>query len=132
MIEDWINEFEQPIFLKFYDTKEYRTCIFELKDLSKMNEFVSKYNNFQVRESENITAEITEIRSKNKGHHQSRFILKDTTGGDRDSGRRRRGNDRGSMGSHYNDSKKSQKKNAAEKPKSVEQLDAELDAYMNS
>ncbi|SMN19465.1 similar to Saccharomyces cerevisiae YKL214C YRA2 Member of the REF (RNA and export factor binding proteins) family [Maudiozyma saulgeensis] len=131
MIEDWINEFDEPIFLKFYDTKENRTCIFELKDLTKMKDFVSKYNNFQVHEGENISVEIIDIRSKNKGRNQNRFILKDTTRRDRDYGRRR-GNNRGSLGSHYDNSKKSQKKKTVEKPKSVEQLDAELDAYMNS
>lgn len=128
-IEDWITEFEQPIFIRFYDTKESRTCIFELKELPKMEEFVTKYNDFSVHEDAKIKVEIIEIQNKNK--KRNKFVLKDTSSRNRDS-RNRRNNNRGSAGSHYNSTRQQGKKNNENKPKTVEQLDAELDAYMNS
>ena len=127
-IEDWITEYEQPIFIRFYDTKDSRTCIFELKELSKMEEFVTKYNGYQVHENANIKVEIIEIQNKNK--KRNKFILRDTSSRNRDS--RSRKNNRGSTGSHYNSTRQQGKKNNENKPKTVEQLDAELDAYMNS
>ena len=128
-IEDWITEFEQPIFIRFYDTKESRTCMFELKEVPKMEEFVTKYNDFSVRENANIKVEIIEIQNKNK--KRNKFVLRDTSSRNRDS-RNRRNNNRGSAGSHYNSTRQQGKKNNENKPKTVEQLDAELDAYMNS
>ncbi|KAG0671422.1 RNA annealing protein [Maudiozyma exigua] len=127
-IEDWITEFETPIFIRFYDTKESRTCLFELKELSKMEEFLTKYNNFQVHDNANIKVEIIEIQNRNKKHNK--FHLRDTSSRDRDFRSRR--NNRGSAGSHYKSTRQQSKKNNENKPKTVEQLDAELDAYMNS
>ena len=101
-IEDWITEYEQPIFIRFYDTKDSRTCIFELKELSKMEEFVTKYNGYQVHENANIKVEIIEIQNKNK--KRNKFILRDTSSRNRDS--RSRKNNRGSAGSHYNSTRK--------------------------
>lgn len=126
-IEDWVNEFDKPVFFRIYDTKECRNCVFEFHTMAKMNEFVAKYNNFQVNEDgAAITAEIFEVQHR-RGR-QNRFVLADEYS--RNNRERQGRGPEGSRGSHYGAGKP--KRAAPEKPKTAEQLDAELDAYMNS
>ncbi|CCF58171.1 hypothetical protein KAFR_0E00170 [Kazachstania africana CBS 2517] len=119
-IEDLIkasNDDTDPVYIKFYDNKESRTCIFELTDKGKMESFVQHYNNHQLDDAL-LQVEIFEQHRKPN-----------------------RPKSHGSYGSHYNRSQHGRPSNSGrrgvanktkEKPKSIEDLDAELDAYMKS
>lgn len=130
-IEDWVNEFDKPLYFKVYDTRECRNCVFEFNTMAKMEEFVAKYNNFQANDSgATITAEIFEVQRR--GGRNNRFVLADeySRGG---RSRASRGPE-GSRGSHYGSSSRAQRNDTRvpDKAKTAEELDAELDAYMNS
>lgn len=92
-----------------------------------MEEFVAKYNNYQINDASKITTEIFELQNRNRRQKQRQNNFTSRTRFGKGSDLEARLNT-GSYGSHYKSTKRAPK----EKPKSVEDLDAELDAYMNS
>lgn len=111
-LEDMVQEFGTPIYSNFNDTKEYRIAVFEFEDPSVLAKIVEKYNDTELNGSK-IKVEIYEF---------SENIDK----------RRRRRDNHGSGGSHYGVTKKKGKAREPVKPLTVQDLDAELEEYMNS
>lgn len=111
-LEDMVQEFGTPVYSNFYDTKESRTAVFELEDSSLLQKIVEKYND-------------TELNGR-----KLKVEIYDSNGS---QGRRqRRGDNRGSGGSHYAVGKKKGKAKDQVKPTTVQDLNAELEEYMNS
>lgn len=118
-IEDLIKEFNQePIFTNFIENKNERKCILELDNLDSMEKFVTKYNNHKISPETQLSVQIIEVPSRKPrlAHFKNR---NDNKRGNRKPGR-------ASFGSHYKNAKSSKKS----KP-TLEDLDKELDAYMN-
>ncbi|CCK71071.1 Yra2p KNAG_0G00120 [Huiozyma naganishii CBS 8797] len=119
-IEDIVKEFGEPTYIHFYDSKDDRTCIFELSDLTSMESFVNKYNDYEIKEGSKIRAQIFEQPMKSTRPHQR--------GGQ-------------AYGSHYKvqqaeriplrDNPRPVRRNERAKKPTLEELDAELDDYMN-
>lgn len=120
-IEDLIKDFEQePIFRKYIENKDERKCIVEFDSLATMEKFVQKYNQFELKPETKLVVEIIEVPTKKS--RSNRFNSRHT----RPTHHRNPG--RNSLGSHY----KQQKNVPARKTKpTVEDLDKELEAYMN-
>ena len=124
-LEDMINEFEKPSYLKIYDTKESRVCIFELGDVSKMQQFVERYNGSELN-GNSIKVEIFEQqRGRPRYHHASDFAVRKT--GNRRGSSAFRGRNRSSRGYLTRKSV-----TGRSRPKTVEELDAELERYMKT
>lgn len=114
-IEDLVKDFSEPIYFKIFDTKEERKCILEFTKLSKMEEFVSNYNHYELN-GQNIKVEIFE---QNRKYKNQSFYNRNSS----------------NYGSHYNakSPKHSHKdRNGTKESSTLEELDAQLDAYMNS
>lgn len=120
IIEDIVKEFAEPIYSNFYELKDGRTAVFEFEIPEVMDQIVEKYNGHEINGAK-IVVEIFEQHRKqnNRGHS---------------SGGRR--SDRGATGSHYRQNVEKparvQREDRKNTPVSVEDLDAELDAYMNA
>ena len=121
-LEDMINEFEKPSYLRIYDMKESRVCIFELGDVGKMEQFVEKYNGSELN-GNNIKVEIFEQQRGRSRYHASDFAVRKT--GNRRGRSAFRGRNRPSRG--YLTRKSVTGRNRL---KTVEELDAELERYM--
>lgn len=111
-VEDMVQEFGKPIYTNFYDTKESRTAVFEFEDSSVLEEIVKKFNGSELNGGQ-IKVEVFEFS------------------GGQDKRRKRREN-RGSGGSHYGVGKQRGKPREKPKPATVQDLNAELEEYMNS
>lgn len=122
-LDDLVKEFGyKPIYSKVFDTKEDRTFIIEFKTLDIMNNFVNKYNGFEIEENCKVIVEIFEQKSRKPKNRSYR---------DKSS----------RYGSHYNRisqgtprrgiSKAFSRRQAPKRP-TLEELDAQLAAYMNS
>ena len=122
-LEDMVNEFDKPSYLKIYDTKDSRVCIFELGDVSKMEQFVERYNGFELN-GNSIKVEIFEQQRGSRPRYQPQdFAIRKTGNRRRSSGLR--GRNRSSRGHLTRKSPISRNR-----PKTVEELDAELERYM--
>lgn len=112
-LEDMVKEYGATIYSNFYDSKEDRTAVFEFEDESVLDKIVEKYND-------------TEL-------HGSRLHVEIFDLNDRKSRRRdRRVNQRSSRGSHYGVRKDHGAPRQRVKPPTAQDLDAELEEYMNS
>lgn len=122
-LDDLIKEFgHKPLYSKVFDTKEDRTFIIEFKNLDIMNNFVDKYNGYEIEENCKVTVEVFEQKSRKQKGRFSRSDLPH-------------------YGSHYKKTYRSQLRRGISKPTSrrqtakrptLEELDAQLEAYMNS
>lgn len=115
VLEDMVKEFGEPIYSNFYDSKDNRTAVFELEDASMMEKIVEKYDSTDLNGSP-ITVQIFEQQRKQDRRRKQR--------GGRKGGR-------GNSGSHYSSNKEG-KSNIKSKPTTVQDLDAELEEYMNN
>lgn len=120
-LDDLIKEFgRSPVYSKVFDTKEDRTFLIEFESLDIMNEFVTKYNNYEIADGFKVTVELFEQKPRKQKRNNT-------------SGRRV------GYGSHYQKHEQPQekpkggraRKERLHKP-TLEELDAQLAAYMNS
>ena len=89
-LEDMVNEFDKPSYLKIYDTKDSRVCIFKLGDVSKMEQFVERYNGFELN-GNSIKVEIFEQQRGSRPRYQPQdFAIRKTGNRRRSSGLRGR------------------------------------------
>lgn len=121
-LDDLVKEFgHTPVYSKVFDTKEGRTFILEFETVGLMNEFVAKFNDYEIKEGHKVTVDLYEQKSRMQK-------------------RKERRNQEGSgYGSHYREASPQSntrpgKVNKRErKPRAtLEELDAELEAYMTS
>lgn len=115
VLEDMVKEFGEPIYSNFYDSKDNRTAVFELEDASVMKKIVEKYDTTDLNGSQ-ITVQIFEQQRKQDRHRKQR--------GGRKGGR-------GNPGSHYSSNREG-RSNIKSKPATLQDLDAELEEYMNN
>ncbi|CAR29176.1 hypothetical protein ZYGR_0Z00970 [Zygosaccharomyces rouxii] len=108
-LEDMVKEFAEPIYCNFYDLKDSRTAVFEFEDPSVMERVVEKYNETPLNGG-TVTVEIFEQERRPDRRRRTQ----------RDN---RRGNGRGSRGSHYK---------RQDRPAMEDELNAELEDYMKS
>lgn len=112
-LEDMVKDFGTPVYSNFYDSKECRTAVFEFEDETVLEKIVEKYKDTDLNGSR-LTAEVFEFNDK-KSQRRSR-----------------RENQVSSRGSHYSVHKEKKPQRERVKPPTVEDLDAELEEYMNS
>ncbi|CCE65984.1 hypothetical protein TPHA_0O00120 [Tetrapisispora phaffii CBS 4417] len=123
-VEDMVKEFGTPVFSRFYEYKDGRTAVFELETPGAMEKVVEKYNDFEINGSK-IAVEMFDLRQRKPKSSFTPVYA------------------RGSRGSHYaeireqpftsNKSSHGSRKKATQPAKpTVEELDAELEAYMKS
>lgn len=122
-LDDLVKEFgHKPLYSKVFDNKEDRTFIIEFENLDIMNDFVSKYNGYEIEENCKVIVEVFQQKSRKQ------------------KGRLSRG-DTSHYGSHYNrtsqgqgrrGTSKSASRRQTQKRPTLEELDAQLEAYMNS
>lgn len=113
-IDDMVKEFGEYVYSRFYDHREDRSCIYEFSDPNVMQAIVEKHNNHELNGSA-IHVEIVEPR------HRPRNRAPETT--------RRYAP---GYGSHYEKRSEKRTEKKRDTPKSLDDLNAELDAYMNS
>lgn len=105
-IEDMVKEIAKPIYSNFYDHKEGRTAVFEFEDPASIEEIIKTLNG---KEMGNQSLVVESFESQRRQDRRAQ----------------RRGNHGSRRGG------REPKKEKAEKP-TVDQLDAELEAYMNN
>lgn len=101
-----VKEIAKPIYSNFYDHKEGRTAVFEFEDPASIEEIIKKLNG---KEMGNQSLVVESFESQRRQDRRAQ----------------RRGNHGSRRGGRET------KKEKAEKP-TVDQLDAELEAYMNN
>ncbi|CCD25790.2 Yra2p NDAI_0G00140 [Naumovozyma dairenensis CBS 421] len=124
-IEDMLKEFGTPVYIKFYEMKDARSCIVEFEDLSIMEKIIKNFNGKDLNGTKLEVEMYEQYPKKSPRNKPSRPDSRD------DYSQYRRNNSRGSRGSHYSLESKSSRPASSQK-KTAEDLDAELDAYMNS
>lgn len=120
-LDDLVKDFgHTPVHTNLFDTKEDRTFIVEFETVEIMNEFVAKYNDYEIEEGFKVTVEVFEQKPRNQ--------------------RKSRGGASG-YGSHYERQSQPQQRQERtrgglqrgrpQKP-TLEELDAQLESYMNT
>ncbi|QLQ82688.1 hypothetical protein HG537_0H04510 [Torulaspora globosa] len=112
-LEDMMKEYGTPIYSNFYDSKDSRTAVFEFQDDQVLEKILEKYNDTDLNGAR-LCVEIVEINDK------------------RNRRRNRRANQASSRGSHYGVRKERGSQRERVRKPTVEDLDAELEEYMNS
>ncbi|AAS53128.2 AER449Wp [Eremothecium gossypii ATCC 10895] len=116
-IDDLLKDLPKPLYSKFYDHEDSRSAVFEFEDHSILDKCVELYNGLELHGAK-ITVEIFE--------QQGRFA---------DSTRTNRSTDHVEKEAGFKTGRPRGKARATKKEKppqpTLEDLDAELDAYMN-
>lgn len=110
-ILDIIKEFGEPEYINFRDHKDSRSCISDFKDNEIATKLIEKYNNFEIN-GKSIQVTLLDQQKRKRDADQER--------------RKLRHGPRGGYGSHYTKSQKP----IEQRNKTVDELNAELDAYM--
>lgn len=115
VIEDMWKEFGEPAYFNIYDTKDDRTAMCEFSDLGIMESIANKFSSMDFNGAK-VETEIFELKGRQGRNSNTR-------------------GSRGKRGSHY-ESNRTSKANTQPKLKSkqptAEDLDAELEEYMNN
>lgn len=118
-LDDLVKDFGHPaLHTKLFDNKEDRTFIVEFETLDIMNEFVAKYNHYEIEDGFKVTVEVFEQKSRKQKNNRNGIS---------------------SYGSHYERQPQPRQERGRGGPKrerpqkpTLEELDAQLAAYMNT
>lgn len=108
-----MKEYGTPIYSNFYDSKDSRTAVFEFEDEAVLEKILEKYNDTELNGAR-LRVEIFDFNDK------------------KNKRRNRRANQPSSRGSHYGVRKERGNQRERVRKPTVQDLDAELEEYMNS
>ncbi|QLL34618.1 hypothetical protein HG536_0G04800 [Torulaspora globosa] len=112
-LEDMMKEYGNPIYSNIYDSKDSRTAVFEFEDEAVIEKILEKYNDTDLNGAR-LRVEVFNLNDKKNRR------------------RNRRANQFSSRGSHYGVRKERGTQRERVKMPTVQDLDAELEEYMNS